>query len=147
MEYRKNTAPFHAVPSARVRPPPCHPAPAGAHAWGRPARPAHPDTRLARALPAAPHASGGPALVAAGEPQPARTWHKTVPPGQPRAAAVSQVTHHGGGWLSVARLAGRAQHARPRAGRGPRQAFLTDTCGSKGGWVHRELQVPEDRPD
>ena len=57
----------------------------------------------------------------------------TVPPGQPRAAAVSQVTHHGGCWLSVARLAGRAQRARPRLGRGPRQGFLADTRGSNGG--------------
>jgi uncharacterized membrane protein YeaQ/YmgE (transglycosylase-associated protein family) len=59
-EYRKNKATFHAVPPARVRPPPAPLLPL-ACAWGRPARPVRPGTRLARALPAAPHASGWPA--------------------------------------------------------------------------------------
>jgi hypothetical protein len=34
-----------------------------------------------------------------------------------------------------------------RSGRGPHTGFLTDTRGSTAGWVHRELQMPEDRPD
>src|SRR5215471_11476149 len=34
-----------------------------------------------------------------------------------------------------------------RSGRGPRKGFLADTRWSNGGWVHRELQMPEDRPD
>jgi hypothetical protein len=46
------------------RPFPLPAAPVGARAWGRLAR--RPGTRLA--LPAAPHASGWPALVAAGRP-------------------------------------------------------------------------------
>ena len=42
---------------------PCHPAPAGARAWGRPARPTLPAWRRpCQGVPEAPHARGGPAL-------------------------------------------------------------------------------------
>ena len=34
-----------------------------------------------------------------------------------------------------------------RSGRGPRKGFLADTRWSNRGWVHRELQMPEDLLD
>ena len=34
-----------------------------------------------------------------------------------------------------------------RSGREPRKGFLADTRRSNRGWVHRELQMPEDLPD
>jgi hypothetical protein len=66
-EYRKNKATFYGVsPPPRVRPLPATLLPlVPATGVGLPA---YPGTRLARAGPAAPHASGGPALVAAGRP-------------------------------------------------------------------------------
>jgi hypothetical protein len=57
----------------------------------------------------------------------------TVPPGQQRAAAVSQGTHHGGGWLSVARLAGRAQRTRHGQVEDHAKASWRTRAGAMGG--------------
>src|SRR4030095_476332 len=53
----------------RPRPPtPCHPAPAGARAWGRPTRPTLPAWRRpCQGVPGGAHPRGGPGLAGAGE--------------------------------------------------------------------------------
>ena len=78
--YRKNKATFHAVPPARVRPPPTTCA-RWCHAWGRPTRPTlPPGAGLARACLEAP-------TPAAGQPCREPAGHRPAPQGTARTAA------------------------------------------------------------
>jgi hypothetical protein len=53
-----------------------------------------------------------------------------------------------GAWYPRAGAIGdRCAPHQARSGGGPRKGCLADTRWSHGGWVHRALQMPEDRPD
>jgi hypothetical protein len=79
--YRKNTATFHAVPPARVRPPPATLRPLGPTPGGGPPAPrGPPGAGLARAGPEAPPPAAGP-------PWREPAGHRPAPPGTARTAA------------------------------------------------------------